>query len=369
MTSAVQSLNPEVLKNIKRQNINLDAYAQIQEEVLAQGMQAYGELILGLPGETKESFMNAIRDLLATGVKRVSAHQLMLLHGAPLSNPESRAEHGFRTRFRVVARNIGNYTGEPVIETEEIVVETPSLSFQDYLDCRIFHLLLTIFHYEGNFEEAFEFARQNRIEPFDLIVRLQESLDEAPARLRETIGDFVRESREELFDTREACVEWSLANYVGLLDGTLGGNLLSKYSMIGRFLITREALDFLESAIASKLAEPAQGEALRSVIDYLRCVMLSSPFSESLNESPVWDTQHDVVAWRDEGCEKALEAYRFDGSRRFDTTVAPDRRVAIERRIETFGDHPSGLGKFTRTMFANDLRRSLVPAGKASALA
>ncbi len=364
MTSAVQSLNPEVLKNIQRQNISLDAYAEIQDEVLAQGMQAYGELILGLPGETRESFMTAIRDLLATGVKRVSAHQLMLLHGAPLSNPESRENFGFETMFRVVARNIGNYTGVPIIETEEIVVQTPTLSFQDYLDCRVFHLLLTIFHYEGNFEEAFEFARHHGIEPFDLIVRLQERLDDAPQRFKETIDDFVRESREELFETRETCVEWSIENYDGLIDGTLGGNLLSKYSMIGRFLVTHEALEFLEGAIRSCLAEAEAGaaatEALDAVIGYLRSVMLYSPFTESLASMPVWTTAFDVERWREEGYGTDLEAYRLESAVTFRTTVSDERRTALERRIQTFGDHPAGLGKFTRTMFATDLRRSIV---------
>ncbi|MGH7485874.1 MAG: B12-binding domain-containing radical SAM protein, partial [bacterium] len=107
MTSAVQSLNPLVLENIKRSNIKLETYAEIQREVHAQGMQSYGELILSMPGETRETFMHSVRDLLGTGVNRISAHQLMLLHGAPLANPDQREKFGFRTKFRVVARNIG----------------------------------------------------------------------------------------------------------------------------------------------------------------------------------------------------------------------------------------------------------------------
>ena len=66
-------------------------------------MQAYGELILCMPGETKETFMKAVDALTETGVKRVSAHQLMLLHGAPLCNPDSREKFGFKTKFRVVS--------------------------------------------------------------------------------------------------------------------------------------------------------------------------------------------------------------------------------------------------------------------------
>jgi len=47
------------------------------------------------------------------------------------------------------------------------------------------------------------------------------------------------------------------------------------------------------------------------------------------------------------------------------TTVEPRKRALLENRLATFGEHPAGLGKFTRTLFAHDLRRSLVthPAG------
>ena len=365
MTSAVQSLNPVVLENIQRSNISLDAYAEIQDEVLAQGMQAYGELILGLPGETKESFLTSVKQLLSTGVKRVSAHQLMLLHGAPLSDPPTREKFGFQTKHRVVARNIGDYTGSKVIETEEVVVETPTLSFEDYLECRVFHLLLTIFFYEGNFEEAFEFVRRRGIEAFDQILALQGMLDEAPPAFRKMIDDYVQETQDELFDTREECVAWSKEHYDELVAGTVGGNLLSNYSMIGRFMVTDEALDFLHMGISRQLAEvDADDEetqaALTSVIEYLRAVMLSSPFTESLAARPKWTTAFDVEGWREAGYSRDLVEYRFDTPLTFETTLLDDRRIALERRVETFGDHAAGLGKFTRTMFATDLRRSLV---------
>lgn len=150
MTAAVQSMNPEVLANIKRKNIKLETYAELQDELKSMGMQSYGELIMSLPGETRESFLGAIEQFLDKGAKRVSAHQLMLLHGAELSNPDSRERFGLKTKWRVVARNIGNYTGEPVVEVEEMVVDTPTFPYATYLEMRIFHLLLTIYYYEGN---------------------------------------------------------------------------------------------------------------------------------------------------------------------------------------------------------------------------
>jgi radical SAM superfamily enzyme YgiQ (UPF0313 family) len=363
MTSAVQSMNPEVLANIKRSNIKLEAYAKIQKEVKAQGMQSYGELILCLPGETKASFMQAAHDLLEAGVKRLSAHQLMLLHGAPLSNPESRKRWEFKTRFRVVARNIGNYTGEPVVEVEEVVVETPTFSFQDYLETRVFHLLLTIFYYEGNFEEAFEFARHEGIKPFDILVKLHSMLDQSPEGFQQMIREFVRESQDELFQTKEACVAWSKRHFPRLVDGTFGGNLLSKYSMIGRFCITQTSLEFLENGIAGSLSGPGvdvKREALRAVINYLRAVLLHTPFAMSLATTPSWNSSYDIERWRSEGYIRTLESYRFVEPKTFSSVIETKRKALLEARIATFGEHPSGLGKFTRTMFAQDLRRTVV---------
>ena len=362
MTSAVQSMNPVVLKNIDRSNISLDTYAEIQREVQAQGLQSYGELILCLPGETKESFLAAVRDLLDAGVQRVSAHQLMLLHGAPLSDPENRERFQFKTRFRVVARNLGNYTGEPVVEVEEMVVETPTFSYQDYLDARVFHLLLTIFYYEGNFEEAFEFARSNGIKPFDVVVRMQKMLDGAPEPFRKLIEEFVKENQEELFPTKEACIDWARRNYDALADGSLGGNLLSKYSMIGRFFVVAEALELLQAAILSLMDESdsnANPEALANIADYLRAVLLTAPFSLSLNQTPGFQLVYDVELWRTEGYRKSLESYKIAENHEFFAVVEPQLKALLESRIKTFGEHPSGLGRFTRTMFARDLRRKV----------
>jgi radical SAM superfamily enzyme YgiQ (UPF0313 family) len=365
MTAAVQSLNPVVLHNIKRSNIKLETYTDIQKEVRAQGMQSYGELILCLPGETKASIMRAIRDLLDTGVTRVSAHQLMLLHGAPLSNPEERRRFGFRTRFRVVARNIGNYTSEPVIETEEMVVETPTFTFSEYLETRVFHLLLTIFYYEGNFEEAFQYAQAAGVKPFDVITRLHDLLPQAPAAFRKVIEDFVRESQDELFESEEACLAWARRNFDALVEGSTGGNLLSKYSMLGRFYVTREATDFLEAAIGAALSEkdPQTDLApLRAVMDYLRVVLLHVPFRETLDTSPQWTTSWDVESWSRNGYGDSLAVYRLSRPITFSTAVPAENRAVLENRLATFGERPSGLGKFTRTLFAKDLRRVLVTA-------
>lgn len=363
MTSAVQSLNPVVLKNIKRSNIRLETYVEIQKELLSQGMQSYGELILCMPGETKESFMESVEQLIETGVKRISAHQLMLLHGAPLNDPESREKWRFNTKFRVVARNIGRYADEPVVEVEEIVVETPTFSFEEYLEARVFHLLLTIFYYEGNYEEFFELADQQGVKAFDLVATMASVIDKAPEKFREVMEQFIAESKDELFATKEECIDWSRKHFDGLLDGSVGGNLLSKYSMIGRFYVFHEGLEFMKTALLEALGADVtaeQREMTDAVSDYLGSLLLHVPFNESLAEAPVLETVFDIERWKKDGYRNSLEDYRLPQVSEFRTRISEEQRAKLMTRVDTFGEHPSGLGKFTRTMFSQDLRRSLV---------
>jgi hypothetical protein len=305
--------------------------------------------------------MHSVRDLLNTGSSRISAHQLMLLHGAEMATPESRDKFGLKTRFRIVARNIGNYTGKPVVEVEEMVVDTPEFPFEDYLNARVFHLLLTIFYYEGNFEEAFQFANHGGVTAYDLIVLMQQMLDEAPEEFQEVIADFTRESKEELFPTREACIEWAHENYDKLVDGTLGGNLLSKYSMLGRFFVTQYALNFLSKVIRQSLSRNDSVipfEPLEDVIEYLRNMLLHSPFKQTVAEEAQWYTVYNVEAWAKDKYRKPLIEYPSETRTKY-ALVEPERRKLIEAKVCTFGDHPSGLGKITRTMFARDLRHTI----------
>ena len=193
-------------------------------------------------------------------------------------------------------------------------------------------------------------------------------LDEAPQAFRQVIDDFVIESKEELFPTREACLEWARKHYDELVDGSLGGNLLSKYSMLGRFFVTQEALTLLDQVIRRVLSQSAPEvdlEPLGNVVDYLRNMLLHSPFVQSVAEEVQWDTVYDVEAWAENSYREPLARYRSSVGT-LHARVESERRKLIETKVKTFGDHPSGLGKFTRTMFARDLRRTIIPVEQAA---
>jgi hypothetical protein len=92
---------------------------------------------------------------------------------------------------------------------------------------------------------------------------------------------------------------------------------------------------------------------------YLHAALLHVPFEVALDAAPVWVSRHDLETWHADGAVRPLESYPLPEPAAYTTTTDADKKALILNRIRTFGEHPSGLGKFTRTMFARDLRRKI----------
>ena len=248
MTAAVQSMNPQVLKNIKRDNIKLETYRQIQEELDRQGMQCYGELILCLPGETQGHLHEGGR---GSARRRRQAHL-----GAPADAAARRRAGQSRISARSSASTRASASWRATSATTRASRSSRwrrwssrrrTFTFQDYLDTRVFHLLLTIYYYEGNYEEAFALAQQHGAQA------LRPDRAHAGHARRRAGGVPPRDRRVPAREPGGALHVAPGVPRLGaapttreLVDGTLGGNLLSKYSMLGRFYATLPSLDFLE---------------------------------------------------------------------------------------------------------------------------
>ncbi|MBQ7580021.1 MAG: B12-binding domain-containing radical SAM protein [Clostridia bacterium] len=93
-TISYQSLNPEVLKNIGRKNLDLDHFSELIKKYNDAGIKVYSEFILGLPGETYESFRRGICTLIANGQhSSIYIYMCEILPNSPLADPEYMKKH------------------------------------------------------------------------------------------------------------------------------------------------------------------------------------------------------------------------------------------------------------------------------------
>ena len=87
---AVQSTNEAVLDNIKRGNISIADYAELQHQFLKDGIPTYSDLIIGLPGDNLQTFKHSIDQLVLSGQHhRVQFQNLSILPNAEMAHPDS----------------------------------------------------------------------------------------------------------------------------------------------------------------------------------------------------------------------------------------------------------------------------------------
>ena len=123
MTLSVQSLNEQVLSNIKRQNISSEKLISLGPSIKQQGLDTVSEIILGLPGETYETHIQTIRDILRANIDEVYIYTLMLLDGSELNTPKERQKWNFNTKFRILPRDFVKLkNGKIVLEIEEVAM-------------------------------------------------------------------------------------------------------------------------------------------------------------------------------------------------------------------------------------------------------
>lgn len=239
MYQAVQSLDENVLRNVKRSTIKMEAYEQLRVYMRGRGLRSNTDLILGLPGETLESHMNGIRQLLDAGLNQVTNFQLMMLKGTELETLESRKLFRFQSGFRILPKNFGVYGGEKVFDVEEIVCATDTLSFDDYIKARKVALTSSAFYHDNYFEKVIAFAGALGVKRSEWMDAILEEMENDRGQARDFLDSFVQETINELFPSREACIEYYSReeNFAKLQCGDIGDNLMHKYRAIASFHI------------------------------------------------------------------------------------------------------------------------------------
>lgn len=126
---SMQSLDPEVLQNIDRKNINLDVQlAKFRSITSAKKLPIYIEMILGLPGMNLQKFYHELDTL--------GAHNLSVMWFEWLLLPEAPAySHSYRTRFGIKTINkTHGWVFDELGSNRDIVIETNTYSSDDYLE-------------------------------------------------------------------------------------------------------------------------------------------------------------------------------------------------------------------------------------------
>lgn len=149
-TLSFQSLSPVVLQNIGRKNSSLDFYKSLLTKYNQKNMKTYSELILGLPGETYESFIEGIGKLFEIGQHFVfEVYGCILLPNAVMGQKDYMEKHGIKTVRSEIIRPHFNNDAFSVPEYNNIIVETNTMSREMWIKSTAFYYMVKALHGNG----------------------------------------------------------------------------------------------------------------------------------------------------------------------------------------------------------------------------
>jgi radical SAM superfamily enzyme YgiQ (UPF0313 family) len=363
---AVQSLDEDVLRKVKRSTISLDAYKQLEIHMRGRGLRSVSDLILGLPGESLETHMKGLKILLDSNIHQMHNFQAMMLKGSEMETLESRREFRFETRFRVLPKNFGVYGGCKVFDTEEIVVATDTLPFNDYITARTWHLASSVFWNDGWFERVVRFTRSQDIPNSDWWSLMVPAMENGGHVMRGFLDSFIAETIGELFPTREACIEHYSRpeNFKKLENGEAGDNLMYRYRAIASFHIWNSVCRTAMEATRTLLLERGVGERIADFDnfwdDFSTYTELQHASGHTVEEvlSPAHATlRYDIAGWLAAGPGTDPSFFRLSEPAEFEFRLSPEGRKELADSLAVWTTHVKGLTKLvTRIRIESQIR-------------
>lgn len=146
LTISVQTMNEKVLDNIKRKNLNQHKIEEIFEICSQRQVPVTTEVILGLPGETLDTWKKSIFDLFEAGNHSgVDITQVELLENAEMTQVQKKIyDLKTTTVYDYLGTNVDDYH-----EGIEVVTSTRDMPFDDMVKAQCFNTFINTFHIGG----------------------------------------------------------------------------------------------------------------------------------------------------------------------------------------------------------------------------
>ena len=124
---ALQSLDETTLEIVKRDNIKFDKFSALTQTFRDNGIPTYTELIMGMPGETLESWKRGLETLARdTKIGSIYIYNCGIFPNAPMNEPIYRKLHDIKTERSPIYLAHSSIHNRGMPEYEDIAVSTKS---------------------------------------------------------------------------------------------------------------------------------------------------------------------------------------------------------------------------------------------------
>ncbi len=247
----------------------------------------------------------------------VQSYTLMLLHGSELATPNYRKKWGFITKYRVLPRDFVELrTGKKVVEIEEVVVGSDSLSFEEYLELRKLALVILTVTHGVVFDSILKYLRHYQIDLFELPYRM---LQQLPSRdqLTDVFQEYEKDTINELWNSPEEIEDYYQDDetYSDLVAGREGFNVIQVHhaSIIKDHM--PELVQLIGSVSRELLKESRNFDQnidreILELQNYCNGISHQIFCINRMNESLKMDFEYDVLKWLNDVDDHPLTTYK-----------------------------------------------------------
>jgi len=303
--ASVQSLNEDTLRVVKRKNFTLSEVQKMQKELNTKKWGS--ELIFGLPCETKESHIDAIKKLIDLDFESM-IYNLFLLLGTEMDDEEYRKKYFKKTSWRLQDNSYGIYQGEKVFEGQETVTETNTLSAEDFRYFRFFHFLQQMMWSKKWYYNYLKFLKGYNIHPVDVINKIVEKCKNNDGAIGNLYSEFMKDyDTAESFETEEELKNYwkNDSNFNRLKSGEYGKlNMLYTYKIVlnNRDTFTKFLLDISKDyALSLDLDSNYFVDACEEVLKFQNSKFIQIDDKWKIKEQLIETFKYDVLEWTKNG--------------------------------------------------------------------
>lgn len=261
--AAVQTMDDEVLKIIKRDNIKLSTMTDLLDRFHEDGLKAATDVLVGLPGESFEAHLNSLRKVFALGFDNIDAGNIRLLPGSEMEDDATREKFQFQTKYRLIPGSYGEYDGNRVFEFEESVRSSKDITEDEMVSLRVIHFFVWALSNLGIGRSILRWLEtEHDVSPVDAMLSL---VRRGKNRiLDDFLEEFTREAADEWFDTPEELTAYYTENFEELIrDGFLKMN--AKYA--AKMLLDPQFTEAILSALCDGFESPLAKELVQFCMD------------------------------------------------------------------------------------------------------
>jgi len=353
VTMSVQSLDPDVLNNIRRDNISVDHMLALYPAIKEADLQTTSEVILGLPGETYSNHIQTLRDLIRAKMDEIVVHTCMLLDGSEMNLPEERKKWGMKTKFRALQRDFAELSsGKKVIEYEEVVVGSNTMTFEEYINLRILAFIIFVTNQGIVFDAIQKLLREQDIDVFELYYGMLTNKKNSSGKTQKVIEQFKQATIDELWDSPQELLEnfQKDSEYKKLLDGEAGTNVIYHYKAV---VISEYMDDWTEHVIEAariliKNSNNYNDELenqFESVANYCKGLSHNVLGQDRLDTNPQYEFEYDIPSWLSPKTNLKLNNFKLDAKLKISFQLDDEQFKMVQDNIDIYGHSRIGKSK------------------------